>query len=248
MSDKNWLERYARQIAIDGFGQTGQERLSRARVMIAGTGGLGSPVALYLTAAGVGQIHLIDYDVLDEGNLNRQILYSERDVGKPKVIAARERLELLNSNSIITGSKEMITEDTVADLVGDAEMIIDATDNFPTRRLLNRIAVERGIPFFHAAVYGFEGTITTIIPGRTPCLSCLYKHDPPKQRPPVIGVAPAVLGSIQATEVIKYIVDIGEMLTGRLLIYDGLSLKFMELSIKRDPNCNECKHLRSEEE
>ena len=124
-------------------------------------------------------------------------------------------------------------------------MIVDAMDNFPARRLLNRVAISRGIPFFHGAIHGFEGTATSIIPGVTPCLACLYKQDPQQKSPPVVGVTPAVIGSIQATEVIKYIIGLGELLTNRLLIYDGLSLEFMELAIARDPDCQECKHLRS---
>ena len=237
--------RYARQIAIAGFGEEGQQKLKNARVVIAGVGGLGSPIAIYLAAAGVGKIRLIDSDSVDPGNLNRQILYHEKDVGEIKVASARAKLESFNSTIEIEAISKTIIEDNVFELVGDYDLIVDAMDNFPARRLLNRVAISRGIPFFHGAIHGFEGTATSIIPGSTPCLACLYKQDPGQKGPPVIGVAPAVIGSIQATEVIKYIIGIGELLTNRLLIYDGLSLEFMELAIARDPDCQECKHLRS---
>ncbi len=245
MLSKQESQRYSRQIAIDGFGREGQEKLSNARVVIAGAGGLGSPVAIYLAAAGVGKIRLIDHDSVDLGNLNRQVLYQETDLGKAKVASARAKLESLNSTIQIEDIKESITQDTAFDLVGDYDLIVDAMDNFPARRLLNRVAINKRIPFFHGAVRGFEGTATSIIPGLTPCLACLYKQDPQQKQTPVIGVTPAVIGCIQATEVIKYIVGIGELLTGRLLIYDGLSLEFMELSIERDPHCQECKYLSS---
>jgi len=245
MLSKYELQRYARQIAITGFGEEGQQKLKNARVVIAGVGGLGSPIAIYLAAAGVGKIRLIDRDSVDPGNLNRQILYHEKDIGEPKVLSAKGKLASFNSTIEIEALHETIIEGNVFELVSDYDLIVDAMDNFPARRLLNRVAISRGIPFFHGAIHGFEGTATSIIPGVTPCLTCLYKHDPQQKAPPVVGVTPAVIGSIQATEVIKYIVGIGELLTNRLLIYDGLSLEFMELAITRDPDCQECKHLRS---
>jgi len=238
-------QRYARQIGIAGFGEEGQRKLKNARVVIAGAGGLGSPIAIYLAAAGVGKIRLIDRDNVDLGNLNRQILYHEENIGHIKVDAARVKLESFNSTIEIEAVNKSIGKDNVFELLDGFDLIIDAVDNFPARRLLNSVAISREIPFFHGAIHGFEGTTTSIIPGLTPCLSCLYKQDPQQKAPPVVGVTPAVIGSIQATEVIKYIVGIGELLTGRLLIYDGLSLEFMELAIARDPDCQECKHLRS---
>ncbi len=239
------LQRYARQIAIAGFGKKGQQKLKNARVVIAGAGGLGSPIAIYLAAAGVGKIRLIDHDSVDLGNLNRQILYHEKDIGEPKVLSAKANLESFNSAIEIDAIHETIMENNVFELAGDFDLIVDAMDNFPARRLLNWVAISKGIPFFHGAIHGFEGKATSIFPGLTPCLSCLYKQDPQQKSPPVAGVAPAIIGSIQATEVIKYIIGIGELLTNRLLIYDGLSLEFMELAIARDPDCQECKHLRS---
>ena len=234
------LERYDRQIIIDGFGKEGQERLKRAKVFIAGAGGLGSPVSMYLAAAGVGRMRIVDSDIVEVSNLNRQILHWDADVGKLKANSARDKLQRLNENVQIDGLSERITEDNILELVADCDLIIDAMDNFPTRYLLNKAALARNIPFLHGAVHGFEGRATTIIPGETPCLRCIYPEASPGEDFPVIGVAPAVIGCIQATEAIKYILGIGELLSGRLLVYDGLSLRFFEFELKKDPECPEC--------
>lgn len=240
MLSKSELERYDRQIMIDGFGEEGQEKLKRAKVFISGAGGLGSPVSIYLAAAGVGKIRIVDSDKVELSNLNRQILHWDRDVGKEKVDSAREKLQRLNQNVQLEGIREEITEDNILQLVADCDLIVDAMDNFPTRYLLNKAALAKNIPFLHGAVYGFEGRATTIIPGKTPCLRCIYPETPPAEKFPVIGVAPAVIGCIQATEAIKYILQIGELLSGRLLIYDGLGLRFFEVEVKKDPECKEC--------
>ena len=239
------LERYDRQIMIEGFGEEGQEKLKRAKVFIAGAGGLGSPVSTYLTAAGVGMIRIVDHDRVELSNLNRQILYWEEDVGKIKIDSALDKLSLLNKGVKIEAIKETITETNASQLVADCDLIVDAMDNLPTRYLLNKTALDKGIPFFHGAVHGLEGRAMTIIPGKTACLMCIYRGAVPQGKFPVIGVTPAVIGCIQATEVIKYIVGIGELLTNKLLIYDGLSLKFTELLVKKDPNCEHCSHLGS---
>lgn len=228
---------------IEGFGIKGQERLKKAKVVIAGAGGLGSIISIYLTTAGVGRIRLIDHDRVELSNLNRQILYVDKDIGKRKAEVAKERLESLNKEVLIEAIKETITEDNVFKLVDGYDLIVDAMDNFPVRFMLNKIAVQKKIPFFHGAIRGFEGRATTIIPGQTPCLSCLYPRVPEPGVSPVIGVAPAVIGSIQATEVIKYIVGTGVLLTNRLLIYDGMSMEFMEIRVKRHTDCKECCHL-----
>ena len=237
------LRRYERQMIIDGFGREGQERLKQTRVVVAGAGGLGSVVSIYLTVAGVGQIRLIDHDRVELGNLNRQILYGNRDIGRRKVDSAKEKLESLNPEVKVEIVSEAILEDNAFELVDDCDLIVDAMDNFTTRYILNKVAINRDIPFFHGAVRGFEGRATTIIPGQTACLKCLYARAPQPEPAPVVGVAPAVIGSIQATEVVKYIVGIGDLLTNRLLIYDGLSLEFMEMKLKRRPDCEECQHL-----
>ena len=237
------LRRYERQMIIEGFGREGQERLKQTRVVVAGAGGLGSVVSIYLTVAGVGQIRLIDHDRVELGNLNRQILYGNRDIGRRKVDSAKEKLESLNPEVKVEIVSEAILEDNAFELVDDCDLIVDAMDNFTTRYILNKVAINRDIPFFHGAVRGFEGRATTIIPGQTACLKCHYTRAPQPEPAPVVGVAPAVIGSIQATEVVKYIVGIGDLLTNRLLIYDGLSLEFMEMKLKRRPDCEECQHL-----
>ncbi len=241
------LERYDRQIMIEGFGEEGQEKLKRAKVIIAGAGGLGSPVSLYLLAAGVGVMRIVDHDRVELSNLNRQVLHWDEDIGKSKIDSALEKLKRLNQGVKIEAIEEMITETNVLQLVADFDLIVDAMDNLPTRYVLNKAALERNIPFFHGAVYGFEGRAMTIIPGQTACLRCLYGGVVPGEKFPVVGVTPAVIGCIQATEVIKYIVGIGELLTNRLLIYDGLNLKFTELKVKKDPNCEHCRHLANKE-
>ncbi len=241
------LERYERQIIIEGFGEEGQERLKRAKVFVAGAGGLGSPVSIYLIAAGVGTVRIVDHDRVELSNLNRQILHWDEDIGRRKIDSALEKLKRLNQGVKIEATEEMITEANVSQLIAGFDLIVDAMDNLPTRYILNKAALERNIPFFHGAVYGFEGRAMTIIPGQTACLRCLYRGVVPRKKFPVIGVAPAVIGCIQATEVIKYIVGIGELLTDRLLIYDGLNLKFTEFKVKKDPNCEHCSHFASKE-
>jgi adenylyltransferase/sulfurtransferase len=233
-------ERYDRQIMIRGFGQEGQGRLRKARVFIAGAGGLGSPVATYLTAAGVGMIRIVDQDRVELNNLNRQVLHWQGDIGKRKVDSATQKLRKLNQEVKIEAIGEMITEANISQLVAGFDLIVDAVDNMPTRYILNKVALEKNIPFFHGAVYGFEGRAMTIIPGETACLRCVYRGVIPEEKFPVIGVTPAVIGCIQATEVIKYIVGIGQLLTNRLLVYDGLNMRFTEFRLKRDPNCEHC--------
>jgi molybdopterin/thiamine biosynthesis adenylyltransferase len=240
----NELERYDRQIMIANIGKEGQEKLKRARVFIAGAGGLGSPAAIYLTAAGVGKICVVDYDCVELTNLNRQVLHWEKDIGKKKVSSAREKLKKINHEVKIEAIEKRITEANVFQLISGFDVIVDAMDNLPTRYLLNKAAIEKNIPFFHGAVYGFEGRAITILPGKTACLRCVYRGDIPKEKFPVIGVTPAVIGCIQATEVIKYIVGIGELLKNRLLIYDGLDMKFTEFKVKKDPQCEHCGHVR----
>ena len=241
------LERYERQIIIEKFGEEGQEKLKRAKVFIAGAGGLGSAISIYLMAAGVGMMRIVDHDRVELSNLNRQILHWDEDIGKWKVDSALEKLKRLNKGVEIEATKATITEANVSQLVADFDLIVDAMDNLPTRYIVNKAALERNIPLFHGAVYGFEGRAMTIIPGKTACLRCLYRGVFPQEKFPVIGVTPAVIGCIQATEVIKYIVGIGELLTNRLLIFDGLDMKFKEFKVKKDPSCEHCGHLVTKE-
>jgi adenylyltransferase/sulfurtransferase len=207
-------------------------------------GGLGSSAAIYLTVAGVGMIRVVDHDRVELSNLNRQILHWDEDVGKKKAASATEKLKKINHEVKIEAIEETITDANVFQLIAGFDVIVDAMDNLPTRYLLNKAAIEKNIPFFHGAVYGFEGRAMTILPGKTACLRCVYRGDIPKEKFPVIGVTPAVIGCIQATEVIKYIVGIGKLLKNRLLIYDGLDMKFTEFKVKKDPQCEHCGHMR----
>lgn len=247
MLSRDELERYDRQIMIKGLGEEGQEKLKRAKVFIAGAGGLGSPVSIYLTAVGVGTIRVVDHQRVELSNLNRQVLHWDEDIGKRKIDSALEKLGRLNQSVKLEATEETITEANVSQLVAGYDLIVDAMDNLPARYILNKAALERNIPFFHGAVYGFEGRAMTIIPGQTACLRCLYRGVVPREKFPVIGVTPAVIGCIQATEVIKYIVGIGELLTNRLLTFDGLHMRFTEFKVKKDPSCEHCSHLASKE-
>jgi len=233
-------ERYDRQIMIGEIGPEGQEKLKTSRVVLAGAGGLGSPIAIYLVAAGIGMIRMIDHDQVALSNLNRQILHWEEDIGRKKVDSARPKLKKLNSTVNIETVSETITENNVSQLVQGCDVIVDAMDNLPTRYVLNRCAVERKMPFFHGAVHGFEGRAMTILPGETACLRCMYRGPIPQEKFPVIGVAPAVIGCIQATEVVKYFVGVGSLLTNRLLLYDGLKMVFKEFSVEKNPDCDHC--------
>jgi len=223
-------ERYDRQIMIQGVGEEGQERLKEARVIIAGGGGLGS-----------------HHDTVELSNLNRQVLHWDEDIGRSKVESATEKLKRINPGIEVEAIEETITEKNVSRLVAGFDVIVDAMDNLPTRYLLNKAALEHNIPFFHGAIYAFEGRAMTIIPGKTACLRCVYRGVIPEEKFPVIGVTPAVIGSIQATEVIKYLVGVGELLGNKLLIYDGLSMQFTELRVKKDPLCEHCGQVTRKE-
>lgn len=230
--------RYSRQMLI--FGEEGQERLKQATIVIAGAGGLGSPVAVYCAAAGVGKIVLIDKDVVDLSNLNRQILHSTPDIGRKKVSSAEEKLKSLNPDIEVIAINETIDAENIGDLVGNADGIVDAMDNYPIRYLLNLSSQRKRIPLFHGAIRGFHGQATTIVPGETPCLSCIFPNAPPGEVFPVVGVTPGVIGMIQAGEVIKYLTRTGTLLTGRLLLWDGLLSRTEEITIAANPHCQVC--------
>ncbi len=239
-------ERYRRQILL--FGEEGQERLKGAHIFIAGAGGLGSPIALYLAVAGVGTITIADMDVVDQTNLNRQILHTDRDIGKKKTASAFEKLRAYNPDITIDAIDTTITAENILDLVGRADGIVDAMDNYPVRYLLNRVALEKQIPFFHGAIRGFYGQATTILPGRTPCLECIFPKAPPKEVFPVMGATPGVIGTVQATEVIKYLTKQGRLLEGRLFIWDGLAATAEEIAVSRNPACPACGHAIKKQE
>jgi adenylyltransferase/sulfurtransferase len=225
---------------IPGFGVEGQVKLKAARVVIVGAGGLGCPAATYLTAAGVGEIRMVDFDRVSLSNLNRQVLHWEKDIGELKIHSAANKLSSLNSNVTISANAEKVTKETVVDLVSGADVILDALDNFETRLVLNQGAVSCRIPFVYGGINGLVGMITTIIPYETACLSCIFPHPIPQEKFAVLGTTPAVIGCLQATEAIKHIVGLGSLLTGRLLIYDGETMRFNEVAVEGDPNCPVC--------
>ena len=233
-------ERYSRQLILEGFGPPAQERLKSARALVAGAGGLGSSVALYLAAAGIGALRFADHGTVELSNLNRQVLYSTGDIGQLKVQRLARNLAALNPGTIVETSPETIREENLPALTEGCDVVIDALDNLPTRYLLNRAALERRLPLVHGAVYGFDGQAMTVLPGRSACLVCLYRSAKAEGVVPVLGTSAAIIGCIEATEVIKFLAGLGELLTDRLLLYDGLAMSFREVAIRRDPDCPHC--------
>ena len=240
MLSQEELNRYDRQILIPEIGREGQEKLKKAKVFVAGAGGLGSPVSLYLAVAGLGHTRIADHDVVDPSNLNRQVLHWPKDIGRLKVDSAREKLSEINPNAKIEITSMTINEKNISSMTDGFDAIVDAMDNFPARYILNRMAVQKNIPFFHGAVRGLEGRAMTIIPGKTACFRCMYHGTPPAEKSPVLGATAAVIASIQVTEVIKYFTGMGDLLANRLLIYDGMSMTFREFKLKRNPECDHC--------
>ena len=237
-------KRYNRQILIRGFGETGQERLKNATVFVAGCGGLGCPVATYLAVAGIGHLVIVDMDVVDASNLNRQILHWDENVDQYKVKSASAKLAAINPSIKVTALQEKIDETNYLDLTKGSDIIIDAMDNYPTRYLLNKAAIYHNIPLIHASVWGLEGRLTTIIPGKTPCLECLVPEAPPKEVFPVLGATPGVMGTLQVTEAIKAITGVGKLALNRMVIYDGEYLEFHEIPLSRNLECPACSHLK----
>ncbi|MDP3062551.1 MAG: HesA/MoeB/ThiF family protein [Chloroflexota bacterium] len=237
------LARYDRQIRLEGFGAESQEKLKRARVLVAGVGGLGCPVAMYLAAAGIGHLRLVDEDVVDQSNLNRQVLHWQKDVGREKVLSAAEKLRLLNPHITVEPIVQTISAENVLELADGCDLIMDCMDNYPTRYVLNEAALKKRIPFVHGAIYGLQGELTTVLPGVTPCLRCIFRGAPPKETFPVLGVTPGVIACLQAMEAIKYLTGVGELMAGRLLLFDGNDMQFSEVRIKRNPHCQDCARL-----
>jgi sulfur-carrier protein adenylyltransferase/sulfurtransferase len=239
--------RYGRHLIIPEVGMEGQRRLKAARVLVIGTGGLGSPSSLYLAAAGVGTLGLIDFDVIDETNLHRQILYTDKDVGKSKVQTAKERLLQANPNIVVKTYEESLSSENALEIFKGYDIILDGTDNFPTRYLTNDACVILGKPNVYASIFRFEGQATVFYPKTGgPCYRCLYPKPPPPGLVPscaeggVLGLLPGLVGLIQATEAVKLILGKGEPLIGRLLVYDALSMTFEELKIRKNPKCPVC--------
>lgn len=237
--------RYNRQMLIRGFGEAGQEKLKNARAFIAGCGGLGSPIATYMAVAGFGTLVIADMDVVDLSNLNRQILHWDKNVGEEKVKSAYEKLAQINPSINIVPFNGRIDENNVLELTKGCDLILDGMDNFETRYLLNRASLYHSIPLIHGSVWGLEGRITTLIPGKTPCLECLFPKAPPKEVFPVLGATPGVIGTLQVTEAVKTLLGIGEPLAGRMLIYDGEYMEFSEIKVERNPHCPACGEKRS---
>ncbi|HSH46439.1 MAG TPA: molybdopterin-synthase adenylyltransferase MoeB [Longimicrobiales bacterium] len=238
--------RYARHLVLPEVGAEGQAKLKAARVLIVGAGGLGSPVSLYLAAAGVGTLGLIDFDVVDASNLHRQVLYGESDLGRPKLEAARERLRDLNPHIDIVLHEARLTSQNALDIIGDYDIVVDGTDNFPTRYLVNDACVLLGKRNVYGSILKFEGQVSVFGGDDAPCYRCLFRQPPPPGLVPncaeggVLGVLPGIIGSLQAMETIKLITGAGESLAGRLLLFDALKLRFRELKLRRNPECPVC--------
>jgi adenylyltransferase/sulfurtransferase len=243
---KEEVQRYSRHLIMPEVGLEGQLKLKRARVLTIGTGGLGAPLGLYLAAAGVGHLGLVDFDVVDSSNLQRQVTFTTADVGKPKSEAAKARLSALNPAIEIVSYETRLTSDNALELFRDYDIIVDGTDNFPTRFLVNDACVLLGKPNVYGSIFRFEGQATVFGYPGGPCYRCLYPEPPPPGLVPscaeggVLGVLPGIVGSIQAMETIKLILGAGEPLVGRLLLFDALAMRFRELKLKRNPDCPMC--------
>ncbi len=239
-------KRYSRHMLVPEVGEQGQFKLLDSRVLLIGAGGLGSPAAYYLAAAGVGTIGIIDADVVEESNLQRQIIHNTKRLGQYKAESARETIEALNPDVKVITYIERLDESNVADIIADYDVIVDGTDNFPTRYLLNDAAIIANKPVVHGSVFRFEGQLTVFKPHEGPCYRCLYPEPPPIALAPscaeagVLGVLPGIIGLLQATETIKLLLGIGEPLVGRLMTYDALAGEFNELRLFRDPECPAC--------
>lgn len=232
--------RYHRQMLMQGWGGEGQAKLQRARVFIAGAGGLGSPVSIYLAVAGVGHLTICDADRIELSNLNRQILHPEERIGELKALSAARTLGKLNPSIQVIPYTDYLDEDNVARAVGQPDIVVDCLDNFETRYLLNEYCLQHRIPFVHGAVSGMTGQATFIWPPETPCLACIFPAAPPKELFPVVGATPGVIGTIQALEVLKHLTGIGATLGGRLLIFEGEEMEFTLIQAGRVPSCPVC--------
>ncbi|MEM0454175.1 MAG: HesA/MoeB/ThiF family protein [Sulfolobales archaeon] len=233
------LERYDRQIRL--FGVEGQLKLKNSKVLVVGVGGLGCPSSLYLTAAGIGKIVIVDSENVELSNLNRQILHWTDDLGTPKVLSAVKKLRSLNREVDIEAIKAHADEELLRTLIGEVDLVIDGLDNWDTRFLINRICVEMGKPFIHAGIMGLYGQLLVIVPGITPCLQCLIPKKPPEVRPfPVLGTTPGVMACLQVTEAIKLITGYGQLSLNKLIVYDGYSMSFTELRVSRRADCPVC--------
>lgn len=240
------LKRYSRHILLPEVGAMGQKKLLEARVLIIGAGGLGCPVGYYLAAAGVGSLGIVDDDIVEMSNLQRQIAHNSDSIGMPKVYSAKKTFETLNPDIRVTAYRERITKSSIAELMESYDIIVDGTDNFPTRYLINDTCVKLKKPLVSGAILRFEGQVTTVLPGKGHCYRCLFEDMPPQGFTPscseagVIGAIPGVIGSLQAIEVMKLILGKGKVLSNKLLIYDALNAEFRRVKVPRNSDCPAC--------
>ncbi len=240
------ITRYSRHLIMPEVGMEGQKKLKAASVLLIGAGGLGSPLGMYLAAAGVGRIGIVDFDVVEFSNLQRQILHSTQDVGRPKLVSAKERLFGINPNVKIQTYETRLTSENALDILKDFDIIVDGTDNFPTRYLVNDACVLLKKPNVYGSIFRFEGQASVFYAEEGPCYRCLYPEPPPPGLVPscaeggVLGILPGIIGAIQANETVKLILGIGELLIGKLLLFDALKMKFRELKLHKNPNCPLC--------
>jgi len=239
------IQRYSRHILLQDVGVEGQEKINNAKVLIVGAGGLGAPVALYLAAAGVGTIGIIDGDVVDLSNLQRQVIHFTEDVDKPKVISAKEKINRLNPDVKVVTYQELLTASNALDIIGDYDFVVDGTDNFPVKFLINDACVKAQKPFSHGGILRFEGQTITVVPGSA-CYRCVFNAPPPPSAVPtcsqagVLGAIAGMLGTIQAAEALKYITGVGELLTNRLLTFNAKTMEFRNIKVKHNHQCGVC--------
>jgi molybdopterin/thiamine biosynthesis adenylyltransferase len=241
MLTKNDLVRYERQILYPDLGEKGQEKLKRSHVVVTGLGGLGCAASLYLTCAGIGHVTLIDCDRVELSNLNRQVLHYDEDIGERKPFSAAEKLVKFNSSIEVTPVFRKITARNARELIKGANLVIDGLDNLQTRLIVNKACVAEGIAFIHGGVYGLFGEVTTILPGRTPCLACIFPEFPHgKLELPVFGVTPSLIAILQVTEAIKLLAGFGSLLTGKMLYFNGDTMDFTLCDLTKNQNCRVC--------
>jgi sulfur-carrier protein adenylyltransferase/sulfurtransferase len=240
------IARYSRHLIMPEVALDGQKKLKSSRVLTIGAGGLGSPLALYLAAAGVGTLGLVDFDIVDESNLQRQIIHGTSDLGRPKMESARDRIQDINPNVSVEAFEEALSSENALEIFEDFDVIVDGTDNFPTRYLVNDASVLSGKPNVYGSIFRFEGQASVFYAKEGPCYRCLYPEPPPPGLVPscaeggVLGILPGAIGTIQATETVKLLLGIGEPLIGRLLLYDALGMSFREMKLRKNPNCPVC--------